>query len=461
MSIAQEFSSTFSGTLIEPGAAEYDAACVVYSAVGAPAVVVRPANTADVVEAVTYAREHDLVLSVRSGGHSAAAHSTNTGGLVIDLRDMNSVEVLDGTLDPALAVPTALQPVPDAADTPLVRIGGGAVWGDIALALQPHGLALTSGDTVSVGVGGLTLGGGIGWMVRQHGLALDSLVSAEIVTAAGDIVHASADNEPELFWAIRGGGGNFGVVTSFTFQPHRLGGVVAGPIMYGPENIAGLLAGWRDAMRAAPEELNSTFLALPAFGEEMPAGVQILVCYAGADEEAAQAAIYPFMELGGVIAHDIRPKAYADVLEEAHPPPGVTIVNDNGLARELDDDLITTLAAAYRGMGAAALMIRSLGGAFSRVPSDATAFAHRDSEALIIAVTFMDPDTAAEGTANFDRLWATVAPLMVGSYGNFQARVDEKTIASMYPPATRERLIAAKRKYDPHNLFNQNHNVAP
>lgn len=425
------------GTLIRPGDTDYDAASTTYAATGAPAVIVRPSSAADVAAAVLHARDNGLVLSVRSGGHGGHGLSTNTGGLVIDLSSLASIAV-DG-------------------DT--VTIGGGAVWGDIAAALRPHELALTSGDTVSVGVGGLTLGGGIGWMVRQYGLALDSLVDAEIVTASGAIVRAS--DEPDLYWAIRGGGGNFGVVTSFVFRAHPLRQVVAGSISFGADNLAGLLRGWRDVMRAAPEQLNATFLAMPGFGPEMPAGIQVLVCYAGDDRAAADAAIAPLLALPGVLASDITVKDYADVLEEAHPPEGITSVVNNGFAPTLSDELVDELASVYSQLGASVLMIRSLRGALNRIEADATAFAWRDSEVLLISAAFLPPDADGAAIARVRDVWHTLQPRLSGSYGNFLTTADENTVESMYPPATLARLREIKRTWDPANLFNQNQNIRP
>ena len=191
-----------------------------------------------------HAVRHDLAVSVRSGGHSPLGHSTNTGGMVIDLAHLDAVEVLD-------------------ADRRLVRVGGGATWGQVSAALDPHGWALTAGDTSDVGVGGLTLGGGIGWLVRRHGLAVDNLVGARVVTADGRLVTASADEHPDLFWALRGGGGNFGVVVDFDFVAQPVSTVHYGTITYQVDDPADLLRRWRNAMRLAPEELSSTLALMP------------------------------------------------------------------------------------------------------------------------------------------------------------------------------------------------------
>ena len=293
MTSLDDFRATLDGALLLPGDDGYVAASTTHYATGEPALVVVASSTVDVVAAVRHASDHGLRLSVKGGGHGTSGASTNVGGLVLDLSRLDSVEVVDQ-------------------DAALVRIGGGATWGHIANALEAHGLALTSGDTVSVGVGGLTLGGGIGWLVRKYGLALDSLVAAEVVTANGDVITASESEHPDMFWALRGGGGNFGVVTAFTFEAHPLDGVISGTIDLDPSTLADTLKGWRDVMRSAPEELNVTFVALPSFGPDMPPVVQLGVCYGGTDTAAADAAIAPLLALPGVLKHEIAPKRYPD-----------------------------------------------------------------------------------------------------------------------------------------------------
>ena len=244
-----------------PGDEAYAAAATVYVRTGSPALVLRPRTVEQVAAAIHQAVAAGLPLSIRSGGHSVQAWGTNDGGLVIDMSAFAGVEVLDGDR---------------------VRVGAGARWGDVASTLGSHGLSLTSGDTRSVGVGGLTTGGGIGWMVRNHGLTIDSLVAADIVTADGRALHLTETENADLFWAIRGGGGNFGVLTSFEFVAQRVTTVHAGTIMYAPDDVPGLLDGWMDAHRNGPEELNSTLVFFPELGDPMPpAGLMGLVCYAG------------------------------------------------------------------------------------------------------------------------------------------------------------------------------------
>ncbi|MFU8947295.1 FAD-binding oxidoreductase [Mycetocola zhadangensis] len=440
-----DLKQSVAGSVVLPGDPEYGTASAVYASVyghsGAPALIVQVSDASDVGVAVAFARSHGLELSVRSGGHSGSGFSTNVGGLVIDVRRLNAVEILDP-------------------QRRLVRIGSGATWGQVATTLGEARLALSSGDTVSVGVGGLTLGGGIGWMVRKYGLALDSLVEATMVTAGSEVFRVSADEHADLFWAIRGGGGNFGVVTSFTFQAHALSRVFSGSLQFGKADLAGLLTGWRDVMRAAPEELNTTFLAMPEF-PGMPGGVQVLVCYAGDDSVAAEAALAPLRALPGLTGDDIAAHAYADLLEEAHPPEGMTIVGHNAFARELNDETIAALAAMYTELGGSVLMLRSLAGAFNRVPDGATAFGFRDSEALVISVAFLPPDAPAEASARVGALWQTLERHLQGTYAGFSSAPHGEDPALLYPPDTLSRLARIKRTYDPENLFRRNHNIRP
>jgi FAD/FMN-containing dehydrogenase len=359
---------------------------------------------------------------------------------VIDLSGIRDVEVLGGDR---------------------VRLGSGATWGAVAQALRPHELAVSSGDTYTVGVGGLTLGGGIGWLVRQQGLALDNLLAAEVVLPSGDIVTADTGTEPELFWALRGGGGNFGVVTRFTFQAHPLAGVVAGSIDVGPGRLAETLRAWREVMRASSELLNSTVLATPRFGAGMPAETTVLVCYGDADLDAGLDAIGPLLELPGASGHDVDLKLYEELFDEPSAPPGsIRIVDRNGFARDVTDRLIDRLDSAQASLGAV-VMLRYLRGAMNRVPADATAFAHRDVEAFVSAAAFLPPDAAESAERPILDEWNIVAEDLTGTYGNFALRAYPDVLGLAYPPATAARLRAAKRRYDPDNVLAHNLNIVP
>jgi len=424
---------------VRSGSADFDSLVSELALYSSPELIARPTSTAEIAAALAYATAHGLDVALRSGGHGGFAATDNT--LLLDLRAFYEITVLDGNL---------------------VRVATGAVWGDVATALEPHGLALSSGDTYTVGVGGLTLGGGVGWLVRQYGLALDSLVEAEVVLPSGDVVIASHDSQPELFWSLRGGGGNFGVVTTFTFEAHPLPSVVAGSIALDPATLAATLRAWRDVMRSAPAQLNVTYLGMPAFGPEAPATSQLLLVFGGDNLDEATAAIQPLLDLPGVLSSQIAPKSYVDVLERMEKPEGeITMVDNNSFADDFSDSLIDDLVAATESFGAAVLIIRYLRGAFNDIPVDATAFAHRGAEVLLISAAFLGPDAAPDSDATIRARWATLGDRTSGLYGNFSPTIGDAITAQMYPPATLARLRAAKRTYDPANLLRQNHNIVP
>ncbi|MEO5922130.1 MAG: FAD-binding oxidoreductase [Pseudolysinimonas sp.] len=428
------------GTAVLAGDDEWGANPPIYPPSGEPVAVVRPSTPEEVGEALRFAAAEGIGVAVRSGGHGSG-HFDIDGGLVIELSNFTSVEV-DGTT---------------------VRVGGGALWGDVAKALAPHGLALSSGDTKSVGVGGLTLGGGVGWLVRQYGLAFDSLVAAEVVLASGEFVTASADENPDLFWALRGGGGNFGVVTTFVFEAHPLDGVVFGTLVFAPEAAADVLKGWRDVMREAPEQFNATFMVMPAMGPGMDASAQVIVLHPGRDLAAPEAQLAKLRALPGYRSEDVAVKDYVDALEDPHPfdGPTPTITGDNGFAADLGDAAVDAIVAAHASLAAGVLMVRYLRGAFNRVPADATAWAHRDAEVMLLLAAFLPPDSPRELIEGVHGAWKPVQPFTAGTYGNFAQEADADMTALIYPPATLKRLREIKRTYDPGNLLSRNHNVVP
>jgi FAD/FMN-containing dehydrogenase len=446
----------FGGDIIEPGDAGYEAAARSRLVAGSPAYVLRPKTVADVQAAVRFASGSGLALSVRGGGHGFAGFGTNDGGIVIDLGALAGVEVVEGA---TVADGAALA----GGGGRLVRIGGGATWGPVAEALAPHGLAISSGDTKSVGVGGLTLSGGMGWKVRRYGLALDSLVAAELVTADGAVVTASADEHPDLFWAIRGGGGNFGVVTSFEFAAHPTTRVFFGKVSFPAAEAAVVLQGWADYLRTAPEELTSIATLANPFAGGPEAPVEIHVAFDGDDADAADRALAPIRALGTVVADDVELMAYADVLVEgATPPPGVHVLAHDGLVdRESVAETLAILAEAGTSPGSPSIAVRSLGGAMSRVPGDATAYAHRQAELMVTTFTGGPAPVIDAHRPALDALWDRLAPHLHGAYANFLSTADETDVTTVYPEPTYERLAAVKRRYDPSNLFARNHNVRP
>jgi FAD/FMN-containing dehydrogenase len=329
--------------------------------------------------------------------------------------------------------------------------------------LAPHGLAISSGDTKSVGVGGLTLTGGIGWKVRKYGLALDNVAAAELVTASGQAVQASAAENPELFWAIRGGGGNFGIVTAFEFVAHPTTDVFYGKIVFPASEAATVLQGWADYLRAAPEELTSVVDLANPFAGGPDAPVEIHVVFDGDDPDLAAQAIDPIRRLGTVTGDDIALTPYADTLVDAGtPPPGIQFVLRSAFVdRESVPEVLQILADVKASERSPFIAVRSVGGAVSRVPNDATAYAHRQAE-LMFVTTAAGPKPAVEAARPaLEAIWGKLAPHVNGAYANFLASATEEDVAAIYPAQTRKRLAAVKRQYDPGNLFARNHNIRP
>ena len=416
---------------------------VLFSHNAHPAVIVECTDEADVAATIDFAAKHDLKLSVRSGGHSGLGVSTNDDGVIVDLSRIKDVEIIDEA-------------------NHIVRIGAGAHWGDVAEQLAPHKLAISSGDTTSVGVSGLTLGGGVGWMVREHGLAIDNVVAMEMVDAEGKTVRATADENQDLFWALRGGGGNFGVVTAIEFRAHQNDGVFGGTITYGADKREEILKNWATYMRTATPELNSTVMFFPGFGPGQTPQLMILVCYAGSDDAKAQAAIQPLRELGDtVVSDDVKAKPYHEMLEGVMAPDMVIRVR-NGFAESLTDELSKTISDHFGTPGTPFLMIRAVGGAMNEVPADATAFAHRDAEAFLIMPAFSPAGSTDEAANEYaDKLWAPLKPFLHGTYVNFLTDASKESIELAYPPETLARLRKIKAEYDPANIFHRNVNITP
>ena len=433
----------FAGDIIEPAGRDYALARRSVLATGSPAYVLRPSDVPDVQAAVEFAVNSGLPLAVRGGGHSFAGFSTNDSGVVIDLGGLADVEIIDH-------------------DRHAVRIGGGATWGQVAAALAPHRLAISSGDNKRVGVGGLTLAGGIGWKVRRFGLALDNLVGADVVTGDGEVVRASASEHPDLFWAIRGGGGNFGIVTAFEFVAHDTTDVFFGMISF-PASEAGIvLRGWADYLRTAPEELTSNLVFANPFLGGPQAPLQVVVAYDGDDPQLAAKAIDPVRRLGTVLDDDVALRPYADTLDEGLVPPGMEfLVRSAFVHADSVPEVLGRLVAIGASEGSPIIALRSVGGAVSRVPTDATAYAHREAE-LMVMTTFVGPQPAIGAARSAsEKIWADLGPHVSGAFASFLTTATEEDVAAIYPPATYARLAGVKQRYDPANLFAGNHNVEP
>ncbi|HSL32078.1 MAG TPA: FAD-binding oxidoreductase [Candidatus Limnocylindrales bacterium] len=438
------------GRVIGPDDDGYDAArTVVTGGIDRhPAAIVKAANADDVVHVVRVARETGAELAIRSGGHSSAGHSTTEGGIVLDVSDMKALDI----------------------DVPgrTAWAEAGLTAGEFTAAVAAHGLVVGFGDTGTVGLGGITLGGGVGYLVRKHGLTIDNLIGAEIVTADGELHRVDTDNEPDLFWAIRGGGGNFGVATRFRFRLHELRGIVGGMLVL--PATADTVAGFIAAAEAAPEELSTianvmTAPPMPFLPAEVHGEVVILgmLVWAG-DPAAGDDVIAPFRALATPYADMVRPMSYPEMFppedEEYHPLAVARTLFVDRVDREVAGTIVETLRAYDAPMRVAQL--RVLGGAMARVPDDATAFAHRASRIMVnVAAFYTGPDDKAARDAWVDAFAAALRQGDDGVYVNFLGDEGAGRVRAAYPGSTWDRLVEIKRRYDPTNLFRLNQNVAP
>ena len=445
-----ELSADLKGRVIAPGDAEYDKARTIFYGgfERKPAAVVRVADASDVVHVVSLARETGLELAVRSGGHSTAGHSATEGGVVLDLSGMKGLEI-------DVEARTAW------AET-------GLTAGEYTTAAVAHGLATGFGDTGSVGIGGITLGGGVGFLVRKHGLTIDNLLAADVVTADGQLLHVDSDTHPDLFWAIRGGGGNFGVATRFQFRLQEVDTIVGGMLILPatPEVIAGFIA----EAESAPEELSTianvmTAPPMPFLPEEYHGRLVIfgLLAYAGASD-AGERAIAPFRSLSEPLVDMIRPMSYPEIFmpdeEEFHPVASGRTMFVESVGRTTAETIIEHLQESDALMRVAQL--RVLGGAMARVPVEATAFAHRKSRIMTnVAAVYERPDEKGKHDAWVTKFAETLRQGDTGSYVNFMADEGEERVRAAYPGATWDRLATIKRRYDPNNLFRRNQNIPP
>ncbi len=442
--------SQFEGRLLAPDDEGYDDARVTtYGGLEPrPALIVRPAVDADVVRTIALARETGLPLAVRSGGHSAAAHSIVDGGIVLDLRDMSAIDI-DVTGRTAWA------------ET-------GLSAGEFTEAVGAYGLAVGFGDTASVGLGGLTLGGGVGYLSRKHGLTIDSLLAADVVTADGEVLRVDEQSHPDLFWAIRGGGGNFGVATRFRFRLHEVDQVVGGLLVLPAtaETVAGFVA----AADAAPEELTTianvmSCPPLPFVPAELHGSLVIVanLCWSG-DADAGQEAIAPFVRLAEPLANFVRPMPLSGMYPPVDPDYRPSAVGTTMFVESVGLDEAAVILERLASSDAAfrAVQLRVLGGAVARVPVDATAYAHRTKRIMVNVATFYD--APEERVARAAWVAEVVAALHQGddaAYVNFLMAEGPDRVRAAYPGATWDRLAAVKATYDPENFFSRNQNVPP
>jgi FAD/FMN-containing dehydrogenase len=440
--------AALTGRVIAPDDPIYDAARTVASGFDRrPAVIVQPVDATEVARVIDLAREAGLPLAVRSGGHSTAGHSVCDDAIVLDLAAMRRLEI--------------------DVDSRTAWAETGLTAGEFTVAASEHGLACGFGDTASVGIGGLTLGGGIGLLTRKHGMTIDSVLAAEVVTADGQIRQVDADHHPDLFWAIRGGGGNFGVVTRLQFRLVEVDEVYGGWLVLPAtaETVAGFVA----AAAQAPEELTAladVMIApplpfLPPECHGLPVVIATL-CHVGSADDGERA-VAPLRALATPIADMVGPMRYRDLLFADELPPHRMAVRTSFLD-DVDDD--TAAGILHRLERSTAMMstvqLRTLGGAMARVPADATAFAHRDRRILAMAgAMYGDPAEAPEHEA-----WVTATADVLsdgtsGAYVNFLGEGEEHRMRETYPGSTWDRLAAIKTRYDHTNLFHLNHNVPP
>jgi FAD/FMN-containing dehydrogenase len=445
-----ELRAALKGRVIAPADAGYDQARTVFYGGfdRRPAAIVRVADAADVSRVISLARETGLELAVRGGGHSLAGHSVSEGGIVIDFGDMRALDI--------------------EAERRTAWAEAGLTAGAYTAAAGARGLATGFGDTGSVGIGGLALGGGIGYLLRKYGLTIDDLLAAEIITADGQFLRLDGDAHPDLFWAIRGGGGNFGVATRFRFRLHEVGTILGGMLILPatPDVIASFIA----EADAAPEELTTIASVMPA--PPMPfvppehhgkLVVMAMLVYAG-EVGAGERAVAPFRALAKPVVDLVRPMRYPEVYppeQGAFHPVAVThTMFVESIGRRTAEAIVDRLQSSTAPMRV--VQLRVLGGAMARVPVEATAFAHRASRIMAnVAALYGRPEERATHEAWVAGCAAALRQNDRGVYVNFLGDEGEARIRAAYPGATWDRLVAVKTRYDPANLFRLNQNIPP
>jgi FAD/FMN-containing dehydrogenase len=401
---------------------------------GAPGLVLQPRNVDEVVAALAFAREQEVPLAVRSGGHGISGRSTNEGGIVIDLSRMRDISVISP-------------------DERLVRVEAGARWKDVAAALAPHGWALSSGDYGGVGVGGLATAGGIGWLAREHGLTIDHLRAADIVLADGTLLRVSETSHPDLFWAVRGAGANFGIVTSFEFQVNEVGDVGFGQFVYDATDAAGLLVRWGAAMEAAPRDVTTNLiLAPPRRGQAL---AQVYGVVDSADPDTIIERLTPIAQVAPLLDQQVQLVPYAGVMnvpDAPHDGQGDPVAR-SGLIEHLTPEFAALAADLISSGTTYFFQIRSVGGAVADKPSDATAYSHRAANFSVVAF--------GASRQRLDAAWSNLSKHFLGLYLSFETDQSPQRVTEAWPPATLSRLRALKRQYDPTNIFRDNFNIDP
>ena len=428
---------TLADAVIEPGDSAYARVKSTYMRGGSPGIVFQVKNTGQVIEALAFARDHPhLPLSLRSGGHGISGRSTNNGGIVIDLKRLNTIEVLD---------PAARR----------VRIGPGARWMDVAAALAPYGWALSSGDYGGVGVGGLATAGGIGWLSRAYGLTIDHLRAVDMVLADGSVVRADDEQNRDLFWAVRGAGANFGIVTSFEFEVDEVGEVGWATFVLDAGDPAGLLEKWAAAVEAAPRDLTSfIFLGPPRRGQ--PAIAQMLVMVNSADPNTIVNRLQPLAEIAPLYDYSASIMSYANVMANAQDVDhhgAVEPAARSGLIDHITPEFAAATARLIQSGLVYFFQVRSVGGAVADVDPEATAYAHRSANFSVTGF--------GASRERLNAVWDELRAHFNGLYLSFETDLRPERLSEAFPPSTLERLRELKSRYDPHNVFRDNFNIVP
>jgi len=438
------------GEVITPNDSTYDQARTIFYGGfdRKPAVIIKAADETDVAHVVTYAREAGIELAVRGGGHSVAGHSVSNGGIVLDLSTMKELRI-----DP---------------DKHTAWAQSGLTTGEYTTAAGAYGLATGFGDTGSVGIGGLTLGGGVGYLVRKYGLTIDDLLQADIVTADGKNLRIDNESHPDLFWAIRGGGGNFGVVTQFKFRLHEMDQIVGGMLILPatPDIVSSFVA----EAEAAPEELSTIANVMvappmPFLPAEVHGTLIMLatLAYAGSIDEG-QHVLAPFRALAKPIVDMVRPMRYPELYPPDQPGFHPRSASRNMFVDTFDRHMAETILDHLKQSTAmmSAAQVRVLGGAMARVPAQATAFAHRQRRIMLnVAAMYQRPDEQTTHESWAANLARAISQDDGDVYVNFLEDVGKERVRAAYPGTTWDRLVAVKAQYDPTNLFRLNHNVPP
>ena len=451
----QEFAARVRGEVITPGDEGYDTARQVWNAMidRYPALIVRCASVADVLNALSFARTHHLVVAVRGGGHNVAGNGTCDDGMVLDLSPMKSMRI-----DPVRRI---------------ARAGAGLTWGEFDHETQAFGLALTGGIQSTTGIAGFTLGGGFGYLARKHGLTCDNLVSADVITADGQFLTASASEHADLYWGLRGGGGNFGIVTSFEFRLFPLGPVLGGMVIYPEARAREVLHFYREYVTTVPDELFTIplFSTAPAAPHVPPhlhgkAVFNIFLCYAGHPEEGERI-LHPLRTFGPPEVDLVRTRPYTEMqtlLDAANPRGRFNYWKAEYLSGYSDEAIDTLIDYAGRKPSPySKILLSHLQGAISHVGHDETAYIHRTAPFLLnINAMWTDPHEFDKHIGWARDFWAAMQPFSAGGvYVNFLSNEGEDRVRAAYDTNTYERLVALKNKYDPTNFFHLNQNIKP